>query len=161
MRLASGTEMDELQAVAESAQRLSTRDEVSLELLIGLRAKAIEKAPALQNDPDLDPKYEAGTMGALDDLKALGRRILGRWNRELYGVVCGAKGEDQSSRKAILESLNLGEAATIAAVAGTLLTIGSPAALAAAVAPLVVKRFVLPAKDELCGAWGEAIKAQG
>jgi hypothetical protein len=151
--------MDNLQAVVESAQRLSTRDEVSLELLIGLRAKAIERAPGLENDPDLEPKYEAGTMGALDDLKALGMRIVARWNRELYGVVCGTKGEDQNSRKAILDSLNLGEAAIIAAIASALLTIGSPAALAAAVTPLIVKRFVLPAKDELCDAWGEAIKA--
>jgi hypothetical protein len=100
-------------------------------------------------------------MGDLDDLKALGRRILARWNRELHGVVCGTKTEYQSSREAILNSLNLGEAAVIAAVASALLTGGAPAAIAAAVAPLLVKKFILPAKEELCAAWSEAINAKG
>lgn len=153
--------MPDVKTVVRSAQRLSARDEASLELLLGMRARAIEASPALKDDPDLEPKYEVNTMGALDDLRALGRRILGRWNSELHGVVCGARSEDRKGRKAILDSLNLGEAAVVAAVASVLLSAGAAGAFAAALAPLIVKKFILPAKDELCAAWSEAINAQG
>jgi hypothetical protein len=43
----------------------------------------------------------------------------------------------------------------LAAVASALLTLGAPAAIAAAVTPLIVKRFIWPAEDELCAAWDE------
>lgn len=58
-----------------------------------------------------------------------------------------------------LTSLNLGEAAVIAAVAGALIGLGVGAAIAAPLAPLIVRRFIWPAKDELCVAWGESIDA--
>lgn len=152
--------MSGIQSVIDSAERLSSRDEDALELLLGMRARAIEKTPALQDNPDFEPKYDGQTMGAIDDLKALGRRILNRWNKELHGIVCGGTAGDKSGRSAIMNSLNLGEAAVIAAVAGALLSAGAAAALAAAAAPLIVKRFIMPAKDELCEAWSEAIRAQ-
>ena len=44
------------------------------------------------------------TMGALDEIKALGWRILDRWNKELYGVVCGNKGDDQKDETALDQS---------------------------------------------------------
>jgi hypothetical protein len=43
--------------------------------------------------------------------KRLGRRVLNRWNKELHGLVCGAKSGDQKDRDEILKALNLGEAA--------------------------------------------------
>jgi hypothetical protein len=153
--------MPDISAVVNEARRLESRDEAALELLVGLRAKAIEKNPALTDTVDLEPKYDGATMGALDDIKALGRRILKRWNKELHGLVCENKAADQKDRKAILDSLSLGQAAVVAAVAGALITLTVPAPIAAALAPLIVKRFIWPAKDELCTAWGEGIKAQG
>lgn len=152
--------MTDINAVVDAAKRLYTqKDEVGLELLIGMRAKAIEQDPTLEDNVDLEPKYQAETMGALDEIKALGSRILDRWNKELYHLVCGNKGEDQKDRKAVLSSLNIGEAAVIAAVASALLSLGVVAAIAAALAPLIVKRFIWPAKDELCGAWGESLNS--
>lgn len=154
--------MSDINAVVDAAKRLHARkDEVGLELLIGMRAKVIEQNPALNDNVDFEPKYHAETMGALDDIKALGRRILNRWNRELYGVVCGNKGNDRKDRKAVIDSLNVGEVAVIAAVASTLLSLGVAAAIAAPLAPLIVKRFIWPAKDELCDTWGEELRAQG
>jgi hypothetical protein len=150
--------MADVNVVVDAAKRLNKeKDEVALEVLIGMRAKAIEKDPGLEENVDFEPKYEVATMGALDDVKALGRRVVNRWNKELYGVVCGKEAGDQKDRKAVLASLNAGEAAVIAAVATALLSMGVVAALAAAVAPLIVKRFIWPAKDELCGAWGESL----
>jgi hypothetical protein len=125
-----------------------------------MRENAIIADPSLKDNADFEPLYQTETMGALDDVRALGRRILRRWNVELYTAVCSGKGEDPKDRKAVLDSLNLGEAAVLAAVASALLTMGAPAAIAAAVAPLIVKRCIWPAKDELCAAWGEGIRGQ-
>lgn len=153
--------MADVNEVIAAAQRLYDRkDEVGLELLIGMRDRAIEKIPALEDDVEFEPEYEAQTMGPLDDIKALGRKVLNRWNKELYSLVCNKEGDDQKDRKAILDSLSLGETAVIGAVAAALLTLGVAAAIAAALAPLIVKRFIWPAKDELCDAWGEGLKMQ-
>jgi hypothetical protein len=151
----------DVKTIIDSAMRLNSKDDISLEILLGLREKAIERNPALKDDPDFEPKYDGQTMGAMNEIKALGRRVLIRWNKEIYGVVCGGKGDDQMARKTVLDSLSLGEAAVIAAVATLLLNLGTAAALASALAPLIVKRFIWPAKDELCAAWGEGITAQG
>jgi hypothetical protein len=151
--------MTDKQAVVVAAQKLGSRDEAALEVLLGLRQKAIERDPALKDDVEFEPKYDGTTMGPLDDLRKLGRRILKKWNKELQEVVCGKGAKNKKDRAAVLESLNLGEAAVIAAVASALLSLGVVAALAAALAPLIVKRFIWPAKDELCAAWAEAIKA--
>jgi hypothetical protein len=70
------------------------------------------------------------------------------------------KTEDQELSKKVFAALSLDEAALIAAIAPALLWIGAPAAIAAAVAPLIVKKFIVPAKEELCAAWEEAITAQ-
>jgi hypothetical protein len=152
--------MPNFEAVADAASRLSSKDESSLELLIGMRENAIIDNPSLKDNADFEPLYRTETMGALDDIRALGQRILHRWNVELYTVICSGKDEDPKDRKAVLDSLNLGEAAVLAAVASALLTMGASAAIAAAVTPLIVKRFIWPAKDELCAAWGEGIKGQ-
>jgi formate dehydrogenase maturation protein FdhE len=154
--------MPEVSAVVSAAERLhSERDEESLEILVGMRAKAIEQNPALKDyvDLPLPSKYETESLEAVEDVKALGRRILNRWNKELYAIVCNTKAEEDKTRKAVLESLNLGETAVVAAVAGALLSLGVAAAIAAALAPLIVKRFIWPAKDELCSAWGDAVKS--
>jgi hypothetical protein len=153
--------MSDKTAVVAAAVELSKRDEAALELLLGLRAEAIETDPSLKDNVNLEPKYEAALMGPLDDIKALGRRILKRWNKELHDVVCSSANPDQKDREAILSSLDLGETAVIAAVATALLGLTVPAAFAAVLAPLIVKRFIWPAKDELCSAWGEALSKNG
>lgn len=154
--------MTDTSAVAEAAIRLSKqKDAAALELLIGMRARAIESNPALANDAEFDPNYETRTMGALDEAKQLGIKIVNRWNRELYEIVCAGDDRNRKERVDILNAMNLGEAAVIATVASVLLGSGLSAALAAAVAPLLVKRFIWPAKEELCLAWREWIKAAG
>jgi hypothetical protein len=62
--------------VADAAQRLSSRDETSLETLLGLRQRALERDPGLSDNVDFEPKYDSNTKGAMDDIKDLGRRIL-------------------------------------------------------------------------------------
>jgi hypothetical protein len=147
--------------VVDEANRLAKKDEAALELLLGMRARAIEENPSLQDDVDFEPEYDQATMGRLDDVRALGRNILKRWNKELHGLVCGEQAANQKERAAILGALNLGEAAVIGAVATASLGLGVPAPIAAVVAPLIVGKFIWPAKDELCAGWAEGIKGQG
>lgn len=141
-----------------AAQDFARLDEESLLVLLGKQEKAIEREPALAANPSLDPPYDSTHMGVVDDLKALGRRILKRWNQELHRLVC-EQGDD-AERKQLLDALNLGEAAAVAAVASALLAI-APAAIAAAAAPIIVKKFLVPAKEELCVAWGEMLELEG
>ncbi len=147
--------------VRREAQRLAKKDEKALELLVGMQAKAIEKEPGLAKSISLEPQYDEATMGFLDDVRALGRRILKRWNRELNKLVCGTDSGSEKDRKAILDALDIGETAVIGAVATALVGLGVPLPIAAALAALIVKKFIWPAKDELCAAWSEAIKADG
>ena len=152
--------MADATAVIAAAEQLDAKDEDALALEIGLRSRRIEGDPSGADNPFLSVAY--GThMGLIDDVKALGWHILARWNKEVHVVICSSKRpEDQELSKKVFAALSLDEAALIAAIAPALLWIGAPAAIAAAVAPLIVKKFIVPAKEELCAAWGEAITAQ-
>ena len=151
--------MTNTQKVIDAAIELrKSHDDEALEVLIGKRSRAIDENASLGDDLRLAPEYEAKTMGTLEDLKALGQRIINRWDKELHGVVCGKSSKNKSERQKVLDSLSLNEAAVIAAVVTALLSLGVAAALAAAVAPVIVRRFIWPAKDELCDAWDERLK---
>jgi len=151
-----------LNEVVAAANKLNQQkqDDEALLVLIGMREKAISAEPARKDDPNLEVVYEGSTMGPLDDLKRLGKRVASRWNKELFAIVCGPDNKDSEEREQLLNSLNLGEAAVIAAVAGALIGLGVGAAIAAPLAPLIVRRFIWPAKDELCVAWRESIEAE-
>jgi len=151
--------MPNLSAIVTTATRLNEqKEDEALYVLIGMREKAVANEPALKDDPNLEVVYAEPTMGPLDDIKRLGKRITNRWNKELYAIVCGNEDKDTEVRQSLLNSLSLGEAAVIAAVASALIGLGVGAAIAAPLAPLLVRRFIWPAKDELCEAWGEAIE---
>src|ERR1700744_809459 len=103
---------------------LATYDESALIELLGIRAKAIESNNALAGELSPKATYDAKFMGPLDDIKALGLKILNRWNRELYNIVCGGSQDDKDDRKKILNALTLGEGAAIAALIPVLIGLG-------------------------------------
>jgi hypothetical protein len=144
------------QDTIEAAKGYVDFDEDALLVVLGKQERAISENSVLAADPTLNPDYDSTVMGPLDDLKSVGKRILSRWNKELYKLVCGS--EDNEDRVKLIEALNLGETAAIAAVASLLLAI-APAAVAAPLAALLVKSFLMPAKEELCDAWGEQLQA--
>jgi hypothetical protein len=151
--------MADLAAITTAANRLSAKDDASLELLLGMRAQAIEKSPALKEDLDFLPPYDTTTMGSIDGVKMMGRRIFKRWNKELYGVVCGEEQEDMEQRRKIMTALTISVGAAAGAVAMALTTFAVPAALAVVIAPIVVKRLIVPGKEEMCAAWLEEINS--
>jgi hypothetical protein len=153
--------MSDLNEVVAAANQLNAqKEDEALLVLIGMREKAIAADPARADDPNLSVVYEEPTMGPLDDIKRLGNRVLNRWSKELHAICCGNADKDSKERTELLNSINLGEAAVMAAVATALISLGVGAAIAAPLAPLIVRRFIWPAKDELCVAWGEAIEKE-
>ena len=135
--------MSDLNEVVAAANQLhEQKDDEALLVLIGMREKVISQDPTRKEDVDLPVVYEEKLLGPLDDIKRLGNRIVRRWNKELYGIVCSDASKDRKERQDILTSLSFGEAAVIAAVAGALISLGVGAALAAPLAPLIVRRFL-------------------
>lgn len=140
----------------KAAQALGeTHDVDALMVLLGKQQKVIAEAPDLANDPTLDPPYDSTHMGLIDDLRELGFRIVSLWSRKLHEVICGTESDD-INRKKLLDSLNISEAAAIAAVTSLLLPFISPA-VAAPVAVIIVKQFLVPAGEEICEFWGEKL----
>jgi len=142
---------DETKQVAQS---LAERDVENLYELIGRQEKTIERNPALAYGPDLDPPYDSGHMGLIEDVKALGKRVAKRWSHALHDLICGS-GND-AEREQLKTALNISEAAAIATVTGLLLPVLSPP-IAAAVAVVIVKKFLAPAGEELCEYWKEQL----
>src|SRR6478735_8169325 len=104
--------MPKLSDTITVAENLLSKDEQALLLEIGLRENAITADPTRADDPDLAVVYEGTHMGLIDDIKALGNRIMNRWNRELYAIVCpkasaAVTAEEKKTRDDLLTALNL------------------------------------------------------
>lgn len=136
------------------AEGVDDDDVDPLYILIGKQERAIDVDPVLAFDPALTPQYEKAMMGPLDGLKELGRRIARKWARALHDLICG--GKDDAARKQLFDALSISEAATIGAVTTLLLPVLSPP-IAAAVAVVIVKRFLGPVLDETCTFWSEQL----
>jgi hypothetical protein len=93
-------------------------------------------------------------IGLSDDLKTM--RACSK--AQVAALLAQSSGRSTAGQPAV-PSYNLGETALICAVAGALMALGLFPALAAAVSPLVVKRFILPTRDELCAHGPEALSA--
>jgi len=144
----------ESRTVEAALRNAAKTDPDALEVILGKQEKAIERDPALGQDPTLDPPYDGTHMGLVEDLKHIGSAIVRRWSRNLHELVCG-KG-DTEERKKFFEALSLGEAAQIAAVASLLLPLTGPA-IAATAAPLIVRKFLTPVVEEACDFWAEKL----
>ncbi|PZN93190.1 MAG: hypothetical protein DCF31_13315 [Alphaproteobacteria bacterium] len=138
-----------------AAQDLAGLDEAALYVLIGTQEKAIERNPVLAFDARLAPGYETAHQGLVTELKTLGERIVNKWSRALFDLVCGAEPNDPA-RTQLLSAVGLSEAAAIAAVTALIMPLVSPP-IAAAVSVVIVKKFLIPAGGEVCLYWGEQL----
>ena len=144
--------------VKEVARRLASADEAQLLEELGRRQQAIDQDPAKANQADPEIPAEMKTMGMKDALQEIGKRVLNRWNREAYKVVCGKDTKEKESRDELRKALGLGDAAGAAALTPLLLLIpGMPIALAPVLAAFIIRTFAAPALDELCGYWAEQL----
>src|SRR5262245_37567437 len=98
---------------------------------LGLRAAVVSRD--LPKSAELTPAIvskDVVAMGIKDNLKELGRRVLRRWERSAYEILCGADPDDAKSRNDLKNALNLGEAATIGALSAAMIGMGLMPALA-------------------------------
>jgi lysophospholipase L1-like esterase len=150
-------------ADAEAVLQLaSLHDDAVLYREIGRRMTLASLAgPGIEQSATAVPA--SSLEGALDDFFLLGRRIVARLHRELFGLLCGASEADKADRTALREAIGVGEAALAAYLVG-LLTGGAfalPAVVAAPVAALLMRRFFAATWEETCTLCGEKIGAAG
>ena len=139
-------------------EKLLDVDDLTLLEKLGMRGKAVQigTPSAVGYDPVL--VHDAGVMGPLDDLRELGRRLVGRWNRELFKVMCGDDKADQKDRESLLQSIGLGDVAIASAVTAVLVSSFAVApAIAIVIAALVVKRIISPGGAVACEFWAEKL----
>ena len=147
--------VDNLTTVAND---LAGYDESALIELLGIRAKSIERDPSIAGNLSPKVSYDAKFLGPLDEIKALGLRILNRWNKELFNIVCGSSKDDEQDRTKVLNALTLSEGAAIAALIPVLTALGLAPALAGVLAAIIVKRFLGSAIETLCDAWKQQVE---
>lgn len=139
--------------LADAIAALAEASEQSLIDQIGRNAKTLQHDPALAGQLAAPARRMGATRaaGTVRDIRKVGNRILKRWAREVYAIVCGNKPEDRADRRRILAALKLGEAGAAAVIAGVLIgSMGVAPVLAPAVAVIVARRFLEPAREELC-----------
>jgi len=139
-------------------QTLLQSDENQLLEQLGMRAAVATHS--LKKSAELNPKIVAEdviAMGIKDDLKDLGKRILRRWERSAYDLLCGHDPDDAKVQNEIKNALNIGEVATMGALTAALISIGLMPALAPVLAAILVKKFFNPAYGEFCAYWKEKL----
>lgn len=146
--------------LATAVENLLESDENQLFEQLGIRMNAMRSDPAVAGTYDPAVSYDAAQMGVLDDVRAFGKRVFGRWNREAWELVCGTAKEDGDDRQSLLAGLGVDKTTAAAALAALLVgQLGMAPALAAVVAALVVKRFFRPVYDEFCSTWKGSLPA--
>lgn len=147
--------MSDLTKEAEPVvEQLLKSDEEQLYEELGIRAQAIEEDPTKGNSFDPEVTYDGEEMGAMDDVKEIGQNIFKRWNVEAYKLTCGSESDDLKDREELLNAFGVSDVAVASVLSALLVTnLGLPAALAAVVATLAIKRFFRPAHEEFCRVW--------
>ena len=139
-------------------QGLVGSDEDQLLAQLGMRALAAtgDLSQSAHFAPDLRG-VAPDKMGAQEELKKLGKRILKRWNESAYQLACGNDPEDDKARSDVRSALGLGKAAAIGALATGLIGLGLMPALAPVLAAILVNKFFDPAYGEFCAYWKEKL----
>jgi hypothetical protein len=130
-------------------------DEDTLFEQLGIRAKAIQKNPELSSSFEPMVRYDQAGMGGLDDVRSYGKRLFRRCSAEGYQLFCGDDPEDEEDRKDLAEAFGVSERKVAAFVAAALVAqLGLAPAIAAIIAALLIKRFLIkPGYKLSCQAW--------
>lgn len=149
--------MSDIQAVIGELQQAD--DDKLLETL-GAYSKAYASDAAKFSAPAASIPLDMATMGPLDGLVEIGRRVLKRWQKVIYDLVCGGGGEtDKDARRTILDSLAINSPeALAAAVAGVLISTFNVGPAIATIVGVLFGRLLLPAAGEVvCEYWKEQL----
>lgn len=150
-------------AVSAHARDLVRLDEDMLLAELDRRIRLVELDPDAGALPSADLLVLTGGLesGVSGDGR-LARRLVRRWERELFDLVCGTDEDDKKDRDDLRDALGIGEAALVGAVSAWLVTgpLGVPALLAGVLAAILVKRFGGATAEVACAAWKERVDAR-
>lgn len=150
-------------AVAAHATMLLNLDEDALLAELDRRIGLVALDPASGELPSMEllTVAEGGLEGGFREIGPAARRLLRRWERELFDLLCGKADGDKAARDKIRDALGLGTDALVAALSGWLVTgpLGVPALLAGVLAAILVKRFGGATVEEFCLIWKERVDA--
>jgi|SRR4030095_11468076 hypothetical protein len=121
---------------------------------LGMRAAVVAKD--INKSAELQPKITAEdvkAMGIKEDLADLGNRVLRRWQRSSYELLCGGSADDAETRDALKDAFGMGDVAAITAITTALIGIGLMPALAPILATILFKKFLKPTYGEFCAFW--------
>jgi hypothetical protein len=136
------------------AEWLAVSDEKSLIEQLGIRAAATRLGRADAISYTSTPTYDGAVMGAMDDVRTLGRRLLNRWNHELFKVMCGSEAGDAEDRESLLKAIGATDLVLASAMTTVLVSSFAVApAVATILSALIVKRIFNPAGEEFCKFW--------
>ncbi|WP_192242605.1 hypothetical protein [Mesorhizobium silamurunense] len=143
--------------IANAVTILGKSDSDALYASLGAYSRMFPGAPQDFATPASDVAIPDEVMGPLDDAILLGKRILHRWQKAIYDLVCGTEDADPQVRKTILNALKLDSSdALAAAVATVLISFFSVAPAVAAVVGVLFGKVLLPAAgEEVCSFWKE------
>ncbi|MEH7876603.1 hypothetical protein V7799_02505 [Rhizobium laguerreae] len=115
--------------------------------------------PARFANPSVSVPVDVSVAGPMDDAIDLGKRILRRWNKAIYDLVCGTEEADPQVRKTIFDALKLNSPeALAAAITGVLISAFSVGPAVAAIVGVLFGKVLLPtAGQEVCSFWKERI----
>jgi hypothetical protein len=145
-----------------AVKELATSDTTSLYAQLGGYVRAFPTDPAQFANVNAHIEISAAVAGPLDDAIALGKRILNRWNKVAYDLVCGGETAGQAEKDArdkILGALKLNSPeALAAAITGVLISVFSVGpAVAAVVGVLFGKLLLPPVGEEVCSFWKDRL----
>jgi hypothetical protein len=143
-----------------AVKTLSDFDVNNLKARLGAYTLQFPLAPAEFAAAQVSVPVDVSIAAPLDDAIALGGRILKRWNRVIYDLVCGGGDDvDPQVRKSILDAVKLNSPeALAAAITGALIGVFSVGPAVAAIVGVLFGKLLLPAAGkEVCGFWKERL----
>lgn len=145
--------------MANAVTNLGKSDSDALYASLGFSSHMFPQAPQDFATPKSNVISDDELAGPVDDAILLGKRILRRWQKAIYDLVCGTEDADPQVRKTILNALKLDSSdALAAAVASVLISFFSVAPAVAAIVGVLFGKVLLPAAgEEVCSFWKERI----
>jgi hypothetical protein len=138
-----------------AVRNLAKEDLSNLYAKLGAYSIAFPQDPALFAAPAATIQVDVRVAGPLDEAIALGKRILRRWQKAIFDLVCSTDGVDPQARTTILDALKLNSPEALsAAITSVLIAVFSVGPAVAAIVGVLFGKILLPtAGAEVCSFW--------
>lgn len=122
-----------------------------------IRRRMLADDPQIAGSFDVVGEERASFAESVAVLSRMGRDFFARFNRDLYGVVCGASKDAKDIRAKVLGAMTDEVSVTAYLATCAVVYLGVAPAIATVVAVLVNKLVLKNAKETLCAEWKESL----